>query len=274
MKPASLMVGILALACASLAEADTHPFLTDRFILQAGAFFSRSDLNGDVDGESSGDNPVIDFEEQFGISRNQDLAALEFIWRFTPKWSAQLQYFAPDRSASAVLDEDVAFGDAVFGQGSSVTASSGFDVLRLFFGRNFSKRENMNYGVGAGLHRIDMELSLSGDAIVNGQPVFNETRAAGGAAPLPNIGAWYDWSPSPKWVVGARVDWLDATVGDYSGGLLNSAIGFNYSLFEHVGIGAKYQVLALDLEVDKASWRGGVDVSYEGAYVYVSANWN
>ncbi|MCI0516306.1 MAG: hypothetical protein L0Y45_00570 [Woeseiaceae bacterium] len=274
MNRAGIISGALALLGTSVAQADVHPFLTDKYVFQAGAFFSRADLNGAVNSEISGDNPVIDFDKRFGISKSQDLAALEFFWRFTPRWSAQLQYFAPDRSATAVLDEDVAFGEAVFEQGSSVTASSGFELLRLFFGRNFSKRENMNYGVGAGLHRIDIDLSVSGNAIVNGEPVFNETRAAGATAPLPNIGAWYDWSPSPKWLVGARIDWLDASVGDYSGGLLNAAFGVNYRLFEHMGLGAKYQVFGLDLEVDKPSWRGNVDVSYEGAYVYVSANWN
>ena len=274
MNRTGIISGVLAVLGTSVAQADVHPFLTDKYVFQAGAFFSHADLNGAVDSDTSGENPEIDFEEQFGISKSQDLAALEFFWRFTPKWSAQLQYFAPDRSATGVLGEDVAFGEAVFEQGSSVTASSGFELLRLFFGRNFSKHENMNYGVGAGLHRIDIELSVSGNAIVNGQPVFNETRAAGATAPLPNIGAWYDWSPSPKWLLGARVDWLDASFGDYSGGLLNAAIGVNYRLFEHVGIGAKYQVFGLDLEVDKPSWRGSVDVSFEGAYVYISANWN
>lgn len=268
------LAGLLALLGVSAAHADVRPMLDDRFILQAGAFLSKADLNGSVDGATSGDNPLIDFEEQFGIGRSEGLAAAEFSWRFTQNWWAQLQYFAPDRSATAVLEEDVAFREAVFEQGSSVTASTGFDLLRLFFGRNFSKREDMNYGVGAGLHGIDIELSLTGNVIVNGQPSINETRVAGGTAPLPNIGVWYDWSPSPKWLPGARVDWLDASVGDYSGGLLNAAIGVNYQLFEHVGVGAKYQTFGIDFEVDKPSWQGDIDTQYQGAYIYLSANRN
>jgi hypothetical protein len=274
MNRARIISAVLALLGACFAHADVHPFLTDKFVLQAGAFLSKADLNGSVDGATSGDNPEIDFEEQFGLSGSEDLAAGEFAWRFTKNWWTQLQYFAPDRSATAVLEEDVAFGDAVFEQGSSITASTGFELLRLFFGRNFSKRGDMNYGVGAGLHRLDIELSLSGNVIVNGQPLIDATRVAGATAPLPNIGAWYDWSPSPKWLLGARVDWLDASVGDYSGGLLNAAIGVNYQLLEHVGVGAKYQTFGLDIGVDKPSWQGDLDMQYEGAYIYVSANWN
>jgi hypothetical protein len=273
-KPAKTISGMLALFVACVAHADVHPFLSDKFIVQAGAFFSRADLNGSVDGATSGDNPEFDFEEQFGVSRSEDLAAAEFSWRFTPNWRMQLQYFEPGRSGTAVLEEDVEFGDVVFEQGSSVTAKSGFEILRLFFGRNFSKRDDMNYGVGAGLHRIAIDLSLTGNVIANGQQLINETRKAGATAPLPNVGAWYDWSPAPKWLLGARVDWLDASVGDYSGGLLNAAIGVNYQLFDHVGVGAKYQTFGIDVGVDKPSWQGDIDMQYEGAYIYVSANWN
>ena len=95
----------------------------------------------------------------------------------------------------------------------------------------------------------------------------------GTTAPLPNIGAWYAWSPSPEWLLSARTDWLAASIGDYSGGLLNMAVGVDYQLSKHLGIGAKYQLIRLSLDVDKPEWTGNVELEYQGAYIYLSANW-
>ncbi len=274
MKRTVILSGVAALSGACVAQADVHPFLTDRFILQAGTFFSDSSLSGSVNGGTGGDNPEFDFQDQFGVSKSKNLGAGEFSWRFTQNWSAHLQYFNPDQTGTAVLLEDVSFGDAVFEQGSSVSASSETEVIRLFFGRDFSKREDMSYGIGAGLHRLEIGFGLTGNVIVNGQPLINETRAVGSSAPLPNIGGWYSWSPAPKWELSARVDWLEASIEEYEGGLLNAALGANYQLFKHLGIGAKYQTFRVNLDVDKPRWQGGVELEWEGAYVYLSGNWN
>ena len=270
----TLNAALLVMCAVHAARADVHPNIASEFSLQVGTFFSEGDLSGSVDGNVMGENPEYDFDTQFGIAKDDNLVAAEFGWRFTPKWSAHLQYFSPDRSGTAVLEEDIEFGDVIFEQGSSVSASTGLEVLRLYFGREFSKREDMSYGIGVGLHRLEIDLSLTGNLISNGQPVINGTRSASLSAPLPNIGAWYAWSPSAKWELSARADWLSASIDEYDGSLWNGAIGANYQVFKHVGIGAKYQAFRLDLEVDKSAWNGNVELSYEGFFVYLSANWN
>jgi hypothetical protein len=45
-------------------------------------------------------------------------------------------------------------------------------------------------------------------------------------------------------------------------------------LFKHLGIGAKYQTFRVNLDVDKPRWQGGVELEWEGAYLYLSGNWN
>jgi hypothetical protein len=267
---------LLYLAAAAQAESGNtvHPFLTDKYMLEFGAFLPKVDLTAGVNGSASDINPEFDFENQFGVSDSDDLASADFGWRFHKKWSLHLQYFETGRSATSVLQQDVEFGDATFEQGSSVTAGSSIDILRLFFGREFSKKDNVSYGFGAGLHRLGLRMSLSGDVIVNGQTLVNETRAKGATAPLPDIGTWYYWSPSANWLLGGRVDWLAASLGDYDGSLLDVAVGVDYQISKHFGVGAKYQRFALDLDIDKTDWHGSIDISFSGAFIYLSANWN
>jgi hypothetical protein len=87
---------------------------------------------------------------------------------------------------------------------------------------------------------------------------------------LPNIGAWYKYSISPRWALRTRFDLLSADVGDYDGLLLNVALGVNFQAFEHFGIGVNYNYFELDVSIDKSGWRGNIETTYEGFYVYAS----
>jgi len=92
-------------------------------------------------------------------------------------------------------------------------------------------------------------------------------------APLPNIGAWYKYSISPRWAVRGRLDWLNADVGKYDGSMTNFSIGLNYQVIEHVGIGLNYNNFELDVKIDKTDWRGRIFTSYEGLNAYLSIYW-
>jgi hypothetical protein len=264
----------LILLMAGSAHADVHPLLDEKVILLLGNFFSEGDFRGSLDGEVSGDHPEYDFETQFGLDSEENVPTAALLWRYTPKWSAQLQYFNPERTNTAVLQEDVEFGDVVFGQGTTISAKADVEILRIYFGREFSKRENMSYGIGAGIHWLDIDMSLTGNLIASGQQVINGTQRASASAPLPNVGAWYAWSPSPKWALFAGIDWISVSIDEYSGVLLNSVVGVNYQLSKHFGIGANYQVFRLAADIDKPSWHGDTKVSFDGAYLYLSINWN
>jgi len=265
---------IIALPVYAQETSDVHPNLRDGFVVHAGAFLPRTDVDLGVDGTVTGPHPPIDFEGRIGNKREDTIFAAEIIWRFGEKWSFRGQYFAGGRDAAAVLEEDIEWGDAVFEQGSFIGAGTDLEITRFFFARDFSKSPQHEFGFGLGLHRMEIGGYLTGTAIINGEIFMAETRAVSAVAPLPNIGGWYAYSPSEKWVFDVRLDWLDAEVGDYAGGLLNAAAGVNYQAFSHFGVGLKYQVFRLDLEVSKSDWRGDFELIYQGLYLYLSANWH
>jgi len=62
-------------------------------------------------------------------------------------------------------------------------------------------------------------------------------------------------------------------IGDYKGGLWNSSLGVQYQAFRHVGFLLAYQVIRLDVDVDKSGWRGAVELTYKGPFLAVTANW-
>ena len=97
----------------------------------------------------------IDISEQLNLSNSETTQAYEIGWRFTEKWMLRGQYFKVGGSRSAVLDEDLVWGDYTFGAGTGVSGGIDVSITRLFFGRRFSDSDKYEWGAGIGVHRLD-----------------------------------------------------------------------------------------------------------------------
>jgi hypothetical protein len=251
-----------------------HPYLSDKFSLDVGLFMPQRRVELSVDGPVAGtQGSDVNFRESFGLKKRDDLFALNFAWRFGKKWEFGAQYFESDGQRQRALEEDIEWGEYVFGAGTGVTAGLDFKLIRTFFGRNFDSSDHHNFGVGIGIHYMEIGAFIEGLAILNGQQAGFRREAVSASAPLPNIGAWYVRSLSDRWAVRARFDWFGASIGDYDGVLVNAAAGVNYRLFNNVGLGLSYNFFELDLGMNKNDWRGEVKSTYDGLFIHASVFW-
>ena len=69
------------------------------------------------------------------------------------------------------------------------------------------------------------------------------------------------------------IDWISADINDYDGSMWNGNVGVNFQAFKHFGIDLSYQYFNIDLNVTRESWRGGVEMSYSGPVIALTANW-
>ena len=90
---------------------------------------------------------------------------------------------------------------------------------------------------------------------------------------MPNIGAWYFYSWSPKWAFISRVDWLSASFEEYSGSLWNASVGVDWALFKHLGVRATWNYFKFDVDVDKGDWNGSAEISQNGPFIALTAHW-
>ena len=253
---------------------DVHPYLTQEFFVDLGMYFPNRTVAFQINGSLDTPNDIIDFQRDFELDRSDETFALNFGWRFGEKWELATQYFRSSGGRKAVLEEDIEWGDVVFEQGSSVSVGQDFSLLRLFFARRFESSERHEFGVGVGIHRLELGAFVEGDVIVGGGGGGILAReSVRGSAPLPNFGVWYTNSISPKWAFKGRLDWLEASIGDYHGALINTSLGLNYQVFEHVGVGLNFNIFDLDLSVHKSGWRGRANLTYEGLYANLSIYW-
>jgi hypothetical protein len=250
-----------------LADDDVHPFMSDKFSVQLGAFLPAKDFKLSVGASVAGAGREFDWEEATGFSDDDEVFMAEAKWRFGQKWSFRAQYYEANKSGKAVLEEDVYWRNNIIAVGSSVTAGTDFSLVRAFFGRSFDNRPKVDAGIGLGLHWLEIGAFIEPD--IN---TIGDLSAAKVSGPLPNIGGWYYYSPSPKWLLGGRVDWLEANIDEYDGGITNVSAGVNYQLFSNVGIGAKYQMFRLHVDIDNKRWNGSADLTYRGPFIYLSGN--
>jgi hypothetical protein len=89
--------------------------------------------------------------------------------------------------------------------------------------------------------------------------------------PLPNLGVWYMYSWSPKWVFGARLDWLSVSIGDYSGGLSDLQVGVNYQMSKIFGIGLSYDRFNLNVDATSSDISGQIETGQAGPRLTLTA---
>ena len=270
---AAIAFALPAAAWSQDSNSGYHPMLSSTFSLNVGAFFPSEGLKLSADASTGEPGEEVDFEKAFNVDESDTTPSGELRWRFGEKWSVWGQYFDSNVGGGRVLQEDITWRDLTLQAGSNAHADVDTKVARVFFGRVFAQGPGYEFGAGAGFHWMDLAASVEGEVLVNESEFEIRRREADVSAPLPNIGAWYIYSPSSRWAIHARLDWLSASIDEFSGSLWNVGAGVNYQVLPHMGIGLSYNYFQIDVDVDADDWHGGAEIEQHGPFASVSFNW-
>ncbi|RLA22497.1 MAG: hypothetical protein DRQ61_06205 [Gammaproteobacteria bacterium] len=237
-----------------------HPLQSDRFTFGAGSYFQDVSSDFSVVRPDGGKGSVIDNDS------DQSTLSLSAIWRITDKWKLQGEYFDMESSNNRAFSPSI--GNLEFA--GTIDTGVNADVARLFLGYSFLKSQNSEIGVGAGLHYLSLGVSAKGTASVNGAPFAGVSKSViDDWAILPNIGLYANYAFSPKWFIGGRVDWLDATIDVYNGSIWNAEAMVQYQMFDHMGIGMAYRYVNFGVEKND-DWQ--LDIETTGPVLFVTGN--
>lgn len=264
---ATLVIGNMALGTASAGPfSGIHPLQSDRFSVGLGGFFS------DIDGQYELDDPDGDEGTDVDLDDSSTLPSAAFNWRLANRTRIQAEYFNVGQDSTETLTEQIEWGDLDFEIGARVKTEMDMNIARAFFGYSFIKDQKKEFGAGVGLHYLDLDVSLKGDATIDGKPVLGVEDGFDDWAILPNVGAYANYAFSPKWLMLGRVDWVSADIGDYSGGLWNAEVAVQYQAFRNFGVGLAYRYLSFDLSAEKSDGDWDADIQYTGPLLFVTAN--
>lgn len=249
-----------------------HPLLSDRFVIGAGGMWANVNGTASLNSRSDVDGTEIDLEDDLGFDDDESIWAANFRWRITDKFNLSLSYLQLHQSSKHVLTETINWGNLQFEPGTRVDSKFDLGMTRAFLGYSLIKTDQAELGIGAGLHFLDFDARLGGQAAVNGITIPYASQSADFLAPLPNLGVYGGYAFSPKWYVGAYADWLSLDIDDYSGSLTGLGANIQYQAFKHAGIGIGYQYFNVNVKVDKSDWKGEVDYTYQGPSVFITVN--
>ena len=252
-------------------ENDTqYPILTDKFTFDVGVFFPVKNVKISINGSSN--NDIIDFGNSFNFEQSEATPYFNFNWRFAKMWRLSAEYFGLRTSHKAELDDDIIWNEITFKEGSYVKGGFTFDLYRVYVGRVILKRTKHELGGGIGMHGMNLGAYIEGEAYINDISIGIDRSSVDGFIPLPNIGFWYIYAPSSKWVMTAKVDWFGLKAGEYSGFLWDIEPGVGYQFTKNFGMKVSYRYFEIDARVDQKNWNGQVKLKFQGPTAGVHVN--
>jgi hypothetical protein len=267
------LAAALTASTGAMAQDDIHPSLNSKFWVEVGGYYPKHSVSLGVESSNDIIDSQIDFEGAVDLSDRNGLWVAEIGWQFGEKWAVNAQYFETERSRNFVLQEEIEWDDLIFDVGVDITAGTEASVTRIYFSRKMLDEGRHDLRLGLGIHRMTIGAFINGSARLDDQSTEFRTESVKAQAPLPNIGAWYRYSPSDRWVFTLRADWFGASIEDISGELIDLLVGVNLRLTNNIGVGVNYQRLSVHGRVESDGWRGDIDLVYEGPQLIISGYW-
>ena len=268
------IICIAALFAPAVGAAQAHPLVDSRKGFIVGEFFADTRVRLSVNGNVVIVDNEFDFNESVGEPASDETFAVELWLRIGERWMVAAQIFDFSSAATRSLERDIPWRDVVYPAGITVTGGTGLDITRVFVSRDFARDERTTFGVGIGLHQLDLSAFIEGEAFIGDLSTGVQRGVATTNGVLPNIGARYAYAVNDKWALNGRLDWLSADVGKYDGTIINLSAGVHYSFAKHFGIGLSYNLFQLDIGVSEDNWRGDLNIRYHGPFLNLAAYWD
>ena len=246
-----------------------------KYYFSVGGYFASRGFKASAAGSVTPTVPTtfIDFDTDLRVDDAPDLLVAEFRWQYTSNWNLGQQYFNSSRDGYHVLEESIEWEGVTYEIGAEVAARTSVDVTRIVLSRNFRSNDDHDLRLTGGLHWLDLSAEIEGEATLgDGSTAFTASKASA-SLPIPNLGILYQYSPSEKWLISARVDWFSASIDDWSGSIWNTNVNVNYQVGKNFGLGLGYQFFQIDGRLDEERWKGDLRVRFSGPTFLLSGYW-
>jgi hypothetical protein len=251
--------------------------LADKLQFRLGVFWPEFSSAGEVSGKA-GRGSRLDFERHLGLDENKTTIYGGLTWNVRPRHTLELEYFDLSRDAVKMASRQWDIGDTTVLAGGQIDTSFKLSITRLTYGYAILEQEKHLAHIIAGVHyaRLQADLLLSGELILNGEPVFvleGEPVAEldSTEAPLPHFGLDYSYAISPDWTAHTSVMGLDLSIDNYDGTLIEANVSVQYQINKHIGMGAGMKYFDIDVSRKKKDKNYQYDFEFYGPAVFFTA---
>jgi len=259
------------------APSPAEHLLTDKWVINAGAFVLATHLDASLNGTASGGGASqdVNFDSAFGTGADATRVRADILWRFLPRHHLRFLYFNNDVSRTRNI-QPIDWGDYTFS--GDVTAQTKFNVYELAYEYAFLRAPNYEVVGSFGVHMEDLSLKLSGTAQLvdsNGLPVGTASytsKTSSLPAPLPVLGVRGGYAIAPNWYLDGQAQFFKFKVDAYDGHWWDLRAGVTWMYNNHFGVGAAWNKFTTSVSVSKTNFNGDLNVGYSGPLLYLTGS--
>lgn len=273
---AALVVGAWITTDVSAAS-DSIEFGKEKFSVSLGAYRPNFTTSLAI-GTATGRGGTISGEDDLRLDKDMTIFRLDGFWRFADKHRLNFGYYSLNRDTTATLGRNLGpinlpnqgVSDTILA-GTNVRAEATWEMYVLSYGYSFYKTNTVELAAIAGLNvaRIGTKITGTLNTLSNGVLV---NAVAGNnsdvTAPLPVLGVSGDWAFADRWRLKGHIGGFKAKIADVDATVTDFALGTEYRMFKHFGVGAGYTYLKLNADITKPEYNGNANWKTGGWQIF------
>ena len=265
-----VVLGLLVTATPARSDFD------ERYELTVGGAVTEFDSSLRINSRDDSVDNEIDFEDDLGFDNEVRLAWINGRWRIADRHRLSLLYLPIKRTTEFTTSNDFDVGGNIIKAGAFLGSSVKTHVFDIEYIYSFFKRPDIEIGFTAGIYWMNSlaELTAAGEIIIEGsdQPEFRSDYQADQRliAPLPLIGITASYEIMPQWIAHATARYLDVTISDIDGRILNLNLSTEYYFTKHVGAGAALSLFNVSVRHNGVVFYNTLTYEYSGLQAYLA----
>lgn len=240
--------------------------------IELGGFWADVDSEGEFRLPDQPSGVAFDFEQDLGLDDRESLFSVNAGVRAFGRVVIGADYYSLDRDNSMALAREIQFEDVSFPVAAEVSSGFQSDIYRLTIGYSLIRNDRFEFGPALGLHATNFDIFVSGEAELGEIEVADAVRRRDFLAPLPTLGLYGTWQPTPRIAANARIDYMSLEIDDYDGGVMNVQAGVSYAVSDNFDIGVQYRFVDYDLKIEKEQWIGDLNYQFKGPVLFLRAS--
>lgn len=243
--------------------------LNDDYSFIVGGYFANVDTRYRTRSKNGLVSGYIDLE-RLGLGDNETQPFMYGTIRFSERWRLDLHAFGTDRQGDRTGTVELDLGEAgTIPIGARIETNFRAKIYAARVGYSFVRNDRVEFGAGAGLHLADLDIGIKGQVSVGGGPPPPAIQdEADLLAPLPTFGLFGAYALTRTLSLQGQLSFFALEYDKYDGSIIDTFIALEYRPWEHVGLGAGYNILDFDLEVTEKRRTDKYDISFDGPVVY------
>jgi hypothetical protein len=244
---------------------ETPSPITDHFYALAAFYAPRVSTNFRVDPSYAAPGVTgtpVDGQTDLGLPSRLHQGVVEFMFRLRERNKVRIDYYEANLSGSAVLANDVIFGNETFAAGQ--VAQTTFDWQQFDITYTYSFIHNSHFELGTGIAVYLLQLNTVGQ--VPAQFQYQQVTAA---TPLPALPLDFVWSISRHWALTAYGAYVKGSLNGTHGWYANQHEDVQYRVNPNFALGAGYSSIRASLAKTGGSSPGAFDMSIGGPELFI-----